>query len=145
MAEKIKLHNPNAHAVGLRLMDGVRELIAHPKTTILVDKDEVYYINGMSRTFSHKHLIILDDSINEELGYAIKGAESMTEKEIEALLKGNHLKMKKELEGITEKHTIDRIISVAKGIEDLATNKIKILSDWSGYDFNQLVNNEEDK
>lgn len=140
---KVKLVNPNSHMVGLKLMDGVREVVVNPKSFNFVDRDEVLVINSTSRIFSAKHLIIDDEELAAELGYVEKGIESLTDKEITEILKGNHLKIKKTLDGITEKHLIDRVITIAKGISDLATNKVKILSEWSGYDVNQLVSDEE--
>lgn len=137
--KKVKLSNPNAHRVGLKLMDGIREMVVHPKSFVVVDEMEVYFINSMSRIFSSKHLIIEDETIASDLGYNTNSVGTLSDASISEILKGNILKMKKELEDITEKHIIDKIINVAKGIEDLAKNKITFLQEWSGYDFDQLV------
>jgi hypothetical protein len=143
MAEKIKIKNPNKHMVGIRLMDGVRELAVPPGASILIDKDEVYFLNSFCKLFSKKHLVIEDNSINEELGYAVKTVDSFTDQEFETLLKGSISKIKKELEGIEEKHITDRVIAVAKNIDDIAQNKLKFLAEWSGYDLEQLINKDE--
>jgi hypothetical protein len=140
---KIKISNPNKHRVGLRLMDGIRELVVHPNSFTALDESEIYFINSMSRIFSSKHLVIEDETISQDLGYSTKSVESLSNGEIIELLKGNILKLKKELDTITEKHIIDKVIEAAKTIDDLAKNKITLLQEWSGYDFDQLV--EDDK
>jgi hypothetical protein len=143
--KKVKLVNPNAFMVGLKLMDGIREVIVHPKSFVLLDEDEVYYINNMSRIFSHKHLLIDDVEINQNLGYAEKPVIGLSDEEIKTLLRGTINKIKDALANVTEKHEIDRVISVAKGMDDLQKNKLTYLQEWSGYDFDQLATTDEDK
>jgi hypothetical protein len=142
--KKVKIINPNKFMVGLKLMDGVREVVVHPKSFIMLDENEVYFINNMSRIFRDKHLLIDDEQINQDLGYTQKTVVNLSDDEIKELLKGSHQKMKKELEGITEKHVKDRVIDIAKGMDDLTKGKITFLQEWSGYDFDQIVetNNE---
>jgi hypothetical protein len=139
--KKVKVTNPNAFRVGLKLMDGIREIVVHPNSFVLLDPNEIYYINNMSRTFSKKHLIIDDEEINRDLGYE-KSVMNLTNQEIETLLKGNIAKLKKDLGDITEKHIIDKVISIAKGMDDLNKGKLSFLKEWSGYDFDQLVEDE---
>jgi hypothetical protein len=139
--KKVKVTNPNAFRVGLKLMDGIREIVVHPNSFVLLDPNEIYYINNMSRTFSKKHLIIDDEGINRDLGYE-KSVMNLSNQEIETLLKGNIAKLKKDLGDITEKHIIDKVISIAKGMDDLNKGKLSFLKEWSGYDFDQLVEDE---
>jgi hypothetical protein len=142
---KVKVINPNNYKVGLKSMDGIREYVVHENNFILLDENEIYYTNNMSRIFSHKHLIIDDEQINQDLGYAEKTVANLDNDEIVKILKGTITNIKKELEGITEKHVIDKVIRVAKTIEDLPKNKITYLQEWSGYDFDQIVDTEDNK
>ncbi|TVY09965.1 hypothetical protein [Paenibacillus cremeus] len=137
--KKVKLVNPNPFAHGLKLMDGIREINIAGGSFTLLDEDEVYFINSVSRTFSHKHLLIADPEINQALGYAEKPVIGLSDEEIKTLLRGTINKIKDTLVNVTEKHEIDRVIDVAKGMEDLQRNKITYLQEWSGYDFDQLV------
>jgi hypothetical protein len=143
--KKVKVINPNNFMVGLKLMDGVREVVVHPNSFIMLDANEIYYINNMCRIFSKKHLLIDDEQINQDLGYAEKTVINLSNEEIVKMLKGSFPQLKKELENITEKHIIDKVISIAKTIDDLPKNKIAFLQEWSGYDFEQLVDEPKDE
>jgi hypothetical protein len=145
MAKKVKVTNPNQFAVGLRLMDGLKEIPVFAKSFTMLPEDEIYFINNMCTLFKKKFLLIEDDEINEILGFKEKTVVNLSDEEIADLLKGNLPKMKKELEQIKEKHIIDRVVKVVKTIEDLHVNKIKFLEEWSGYDFNTLTSKEESK
>lgn len=151
LGKKVKVRNPNPFRVGLKLMDGLREVVVHPNSFVTLDSDDVYFLNNMCTLFQRKILLVEDDEINEDLGLKVKDTEEieiigLSDKEIEELLKGNILKLKKELGQVTEKHIIDKVIRVAKGIEDLHVNKIKYLSEFSGYDFEQIIKtDDEDK
>ncbi|RPK31847.1 hypothetical protein [Paenibacillus xylanexedens] len=142
--KKVKVTNPYASAVGLRLMDGMREVLVHPKGFIMLDSEEIFYINNMSSIFSKRRLLVQDDEVNMELGLISESTDvvGMTDEQIETLLKGNIMTMKKHLSGITDKQVIGRVIEVSKKIEDLATGKLKIIQEISGYDFDQLISAE---
>ncbi|WP_145413317.1 hypothetical protein [Paenibacillus xylanexedens] len=143
-SKKVKVTNPNSSVVGLRLMDGVREVLVHPKGFIMLDSEEIFYINNMSSIFSKRRLLVQDEDVNVELGLTVESTDvvGMTDDQIETLLKGNIMTMKKHLTGITDKQVIGRVIEVAKKIEDLATGKLKIIQEISGYDFDQLISTE---
>jgi hypothetical protein len=125
-------------------MDGMREVLVHPKGFIMLDSEEIFYINNMSSIFSKRRLLVLDDEVNMELGLISESTDvvGMTDEQIETLLKGNIMTMKKHLSGITDKQVIGRVIEVSKKIEDLATGKLKIIQEISGYDFDQLISAE---
>jgi hypothetical protein len=141
---KVKIINKNGHRVGLRLMDGIREVTVQANSFTLLDENEIYFINSTSKTFSGKHLKIENDEINTNLGYEIDSVDTLSDDEIVDLLKGSLAKIKKEFETISEKHIIDKVINVAKTVDDLAKNKITYLQEWSGYDFDQLVEETDD-
>lgn len=143
-SKKVKVTNPYGSVVGLRLMDGVREVLVHPKSFIKIDAEEIFYINNMSSIFSKRRLLVEDDEVNLELGLVPDASDvvGMTDVEIESLLKGNIMTMKKQLSNITDKQVIGRVIEVSKKIEDLATGKLKIIQEISGYDFDQLIASE---
>lgn len=143
-SKKVKVINPYKSAVGLRLMDGVREVLVHPKGFIMIDSEEIFYINNMSGIFSKRKLLVQDDEVNMELGLLSDEVDvtGMTDEQIEKMLKGNIMTMKKQLSEINDKQVIDRVIEVAKQINDLAAGKLKIIQEVSGYDFDQLLSDE---
>ncbi|WP_431785792.1 hypothetical protein [Paenibacillus lactis] len=143
-SKKVKVINPYRSAVGLRLMDGMREVLVHPKGFIMLDSEEIFYINNMSGIFSKRKLLVEDDEVNTELGLLSDEVDvtGMTDEQIEKMLKGNIMTMKKQLSGITDKQVIDRVVEVAKQINDLAAGKLKIIQEVSGYDFEQLIPND---
>ncbi|MCM3256998.1 hypothetical protein M3664_04285 [Paenibacillus lautus] len=143
-SKKVKVINPYKSAVGLRLMDGVREVLVHPKGFIMIDSEEIFYINNMSGIFSKRKLLVQDDEVNMELGLLSDEVDvtGMTDEQIEKMLKGNIMTMKKQLTEINDKQVIDRVIEVAKQINDLAAGKLKIIQEVSGYDFDQLLSDE---
>jgi hypothetical protein len=153
MGDKVKISNPNKFRVGLKLMDGVKEVVVHPKKKgtkddpfIMLDSDEIYFINNMSSIFQRKMLIVHDDEINQNLGLDTKDDVAfLSNDEIEEILKGNFMAMKKKLGDIKDRHLLNRIVEVAKGIEDLAQGKIKFLAELSGYDIEQIVSSDEDE
>lgn len=143
-SKKVKVINPYKSAVGLRLMDGVREVLVHPKGFIMIDSEEIFYINNMSGIFSKRKLLVQDDEVNMELGLLSDEVDvtGMTDEQIEKMLKGNIMTMKKQLSEINDKQVIDRVIEVAKQINELAAGKLKIIQEVSGYDFDQLLSDE---
>jgi hypothetical protein len=131
MAKLVKVINPNKFDVGVKLMDGIRSInIRHGAFTML-DENEVYYINQVSGLFKRKMLVVEDEDVVQNMGFAPDEAKNLTDDEIATLLKGNHLKMKKELEKITEPHIKDRVYNIAKTL-DLSASKLKIISDFVG-------------
>lgn len=143
-SKKVKVTNPYSSAVGLRLMDGVREVLVHPKGFVMLETDEIFYINNMSAIFTKRRLLVQDYDTNVELGLETDTDDvvAMTDEQIEALLKGNIMTMKKQLSNINDKQVLGRVIEVAKKIDDLAAGKIKIIQEVSGYEFDQIITTE---
>jgi len=142
--KKVKVTNPYPHAVGLRLMDGLREMVVHPKSFVLLDADEIYYIHNSSTLFRDRKLVVQDDEVNENLGFHNDQSSvvTMSDAEIESLLKGNIASLKKYLKDVDDKLGIDRIGDIARKMEDLASSKLKLIQEVSGYNFEQLLKSE---
>lgn len=140
--KKVKITNPNNFMIGLKLMDGIREIPVYPNSFVILDSNEVFYINNMCTLFKRGMLIIEDDEINEMLGFTKNKVYNLTSEEIEKTLKGSVKKIKEELSDIKEKHIKDRIVKVAKEM-DLPASKIKVVEEITGYNFEQLIENEE--
>lgn len=133
MAKKVKVFNRNKFNVGIILMDGIRQMNINPNSFVIIDEDEVYYINSISSLFRKSILTVEDEEVNLNLGFVEKNPNVITEQEIEELLKGNHLKMKKNLGMLTEKHVKDRVYEVAKKIaKDLTGAKLKFIEEFTG-------------
>lgn len=148
MANKVKVLNFNPFKVGINFSDGVKSVTIPPYRngrpgSLSVDVEEIYYVHSTSSTFSRKFLIIDDPEINKELGLEGRTVANYTEDEIRDLIKGNINKMKSVLENEKEKHVIDRVINIAKDIDDLHLNKVKFLEEWSGIKFEHLQPKED--
>jgi len=136
---KYKVYNYNKYSYGIKLMDGVREVVVPPhngKTPgfILLDEDEIYYLNSISpRTFKEGYLIT-EEQLMENMGYLKENKLAFTDEEIENLLKSNINKMKTELKKFEGKHMFDRIIRIAKKI-DLPVSKLKVIEEVTGVQF----------
>lgn len=142
MSNKIKVLNPNSFKVGLNFMDGVKAIAVPPKGYIPIPEDEVDYINSTSSIFKRKMLVIESSEKNEDLGYSTDTVANFTDSEIEELVKGHLNKIKSVLANEKEKHVIDRVINIARNVEDLSLNKVKYFEDWSGYQF-RLIDEAE--
>lgn len=148
MGRMIKVSNPNRFRVGLKLMDGVKEVFVEKKKPgtkedpfIWIDEDEVYFINNMCSIFQRKMLIIHDEEVNRNLGLNVEDDVGfLSDEQIKEILTGNFLTMKKKFSDIKDKHLINRIIANAREIEDLAMGKVKHLSDISGYSVDEILN-----
>jgi tmRNA-binding protein len=144
MAKQIKVSNPYPFRQGLKLMDGIREIVVHPKSFVMLDENEIYYINNMSTVFQRRKLIIHDDKVNKNLGLDFKDdISSLTDEEIKTILAEGSAAIKSKLANVKGKHVIDRIVDIAKEMDDLSKGAINALQEVSGYNFEQLLNNEQ--
>lgn len=142
--KKVKVMNPNSFKVGLNFMDGIKSTIVPPKGYVSIPEEEVDYINSTSSIFRRKILIIDEPEKNQDLGYAEKTLANYTDEEIVELIKGHLNKTKAVLEKEKERHVIDRVISLARSIDELSINKIEYLEKWSGYQFRLNSENDND-
>jgi hypothetical protein len=128
MGNKIKVSNPNTFIYGIKLMDGVREMIVKPKSFVLLDEDEVYYLDSTSRTFRDGFLVIEDENVKEQMGQTEANPNVLSDEEIEKILKGNFLKMKSELGKIHVQHVLNRVAEIALTL-DLPMSKLKFVQE----------------
>lgn len=135
MADKVKLRNPNKFDVGVKLIDPQRELNIKAGSFIMATRDDIYYLDTVSRLLKKSYLVVDDEEINVNLGYNGNNFNIINEKEIEELLFGNYLHMEKEIKKYTEPHVIDAIYQFAKtNVDKLSGSKIKFLSKFCGKD-----------
>lgn len=140
---KIRVTNPNKFMVGIIRHNGVESKV-HPNSFVILDPEDIYYINNMSSVFSRRMLLIDNDEINEDLGLKEKTVMSFSREEIEKLLRGNIKAFKEALPPEkTEKHMLDKVVEVALTIDDLAMNKINYLDETFGIKLEIIKDNME--
>lgn len=139
--KKIRIINPNRFMVGLKLMDGIREVVVHPNSFVFLEENDVYYINNMCRLFREKTLFIDDEEINDTLGY---DKDYLTNEKIKHLLSKSPKDIKKVVEENNYKHIKDRIVNVAKDM-DLPASKLRIIEEATGYDIEQILKSDKEK
>lgn len=137
MSDKIRVNNRNAFDIGLRLMDGIREINIKPNSFIMLDEDEIYYQHSISNLFLTGKLTVDNENINTNLGFVEKNPNTITESEIEAILKdnskGNMAKMMKALEVITEPFAKDKVYNISTKLAgELSGTKLQYLSEFCG-------------
>ena len=127
---KVKVFNPNTFDVGISLINPPREQNIKGGSFTVLEPDDIYYLNSICTLFKRGHLVIEDQEIKENLGF-IETSNIKSKQEIESILKGNFLKMKSELNKISEPHLIDLVYNVAKSIsDDLNGSKLKYISQF---------------
>lgn len=137
---KYKVINNNKFGVGIRLENPVRELSIKADTYIMMEEDDILYTNSVSKLFEKGVIYVEDQDMLEKMGYIEKNPNTISEKEIEEILKLSNAKLKKEIAQITEDHAISKVISVIKeGKVDLSQSKIKIIDDALNIDINNIL------
>lgn len=130
---KIKVKNPNKWNHGIILMNGVNVNIKAGSVYYLKEED-LEYIASISKTFTHKHLIILDEDYDKE---SINVVESFLEdkdiiKAIDKSGKGNSILKKFLEEQCIDSNTKKRIFNIAKEI-DLTISKVRLIEKYTGF------------
>jgi hypothetical protein len=135
---KVKLYNRNLFDIGIKLINPVREQNIKAGSFTIVDEDDVYYLDTVC-TLIKRGMLIVDaektkvQEINTNLGFVEQNPNIKSDQELETIIKGNYLKMKKELSYISEPHIIDAVYRVAvKLASELNGGKLKYLSDYCG-------------
>jgi hypothetical protein len=140
--KKVRITNPNKCLVGLRFMDG-REQAVHPGSFVILDANNVSYINNMCTLFKKGVLIIEDNEINEFLG--LDKSYNVTDEEIRDILGKSAKIIQGKMEALSEKHILDRFVNIAKEF-DLPASKLKVIEDITGINVQQLIDyDNEDK
>lgn len=132
---KLKVKNDNKFVVGIRYEDGTqRETILRAGAVLPMDEIDVMNIDASSQLFKQGILTVMEEKeVLESVGIEADNPNSITIKEIEAILKLNGNQMRNKLKDVTARHAIDKVISTAKEAE-LSPTKIKIINEL--YDIN---------
>ncbi|MCP1159438.1 hypothetical protein [Bacillus infantis] len=126
---KYKVINNNRFNVGIRFQNEAnREILIKAKSFTLMSEDDILYVDTVSKLFSGGTLHIDDQELNEKMGYIEKNPNTISEEDIEKILKLNAKKMKEELEKLDSKHAIEKVVAVAKEA-DLPTSKLKVIKE----------------
>lgn len=130
--KRYKVENKNKFDVGIKFMDGIRQANIKPNSFAMLTEDEIYYLHSISKLFSRKILTVADQQINENLGF-VEEKSSITEEEIETILKSALTKMKKDIQVITEPHQKYTVFEVAKKLySELNGSKLDFLAEFCG-------------
>ena len=133
---KVKVWNRNKFDIGIQLINPIREQNIRAGSFTIVDEDDVYYLNTICDLFKRGMLTVENEEVIENLGLIDVKPIVKTDEEITLILKGNFLKMKKELSEIKEPHMVDAIYRVARSvIDELSGGKLKFLRDFCGKEF----------
>lgn len=137
---KYKVYNNNGFNVGIRLENPVREISLKANTFVVMEEEDILYTNSVSKLFSKGVIFVEEQDMLEKMGYIEKNPNSISEKEIEEILKLGNAKLKKEIAQITEDHARSKVISVIQnGKVDLSQSKIKIIEDALDIDINSIL------
>jgi hypothetical protein len=140
--KKVRVINPNKSLVGLRLMDG-REIVVHPGSFVILDANNISYLNNMCTLFRKGVLVIEDNEINEFLG--LDKTYNVTDEEIKEILGKSAKIIQAKMEALNEKHILDRFVIIAKDL-DLPASKLKVIENITGINIQQLIDyDNEDK
>lgn len=142
MTNKIKVVNDNNFNIGIRFENEInREITIRAKSFSLLEEDDILYINSVSKLIKNGKLKIESEELMQKMGYTEKIPDSITEEEIVKLFKLTNAKLKNELEKITSKHAIDKVIDLAKN-SDLTQTKLKVINDVFGIDIFEEISND---
>lgn len=139
---KVKVINNNRFSVGIDFAnEASRQVNIKPNSFALLEEDDILYIDSVSRLISGGTLLVENQDTNEKMGYVEKNPNTISEDEIVAILKMPAKKMKEELEKLTSKHAIDKVIAIAKE-QDLQTSKLKVIKEVFGIDVFEEIDKE---
>lgn len=136
---KHKVFNNNPFSVGIKFEnDRGREVVIKGKkpqakaaSFVMLEEDDILYVDSVSSLFSNGVIYIDDQDMLEKMGYIEKNPNTISDEDIEKLLKAKNPSLKKEIKEITAPHAQDKVIEHAKKM-DLPQSKIKILEDEFG-------------
>jgi hypothetical protein len=120
-----------------------REMVVHPGSFVILDANNISYLNNMCTLFRKGVLIVEDNEINEFLG--LDKSYNVSDEEIKDILKKSANIIKIKMEALSEKHILDRFVNIAKDL-DLPASKLKVIEDITGINIQQLIDyDNEDK
>lgn len=126
---KYKVFNNNNFNIGIRYENQPnREQIIRAKSFVLMEEDDIYYVDSASTLFKKGIIFLEDEDMLEKMGYTEKNPNTISEKEIKEIFRMSNGKMKAELKKLDAKHAFDKVIDVARKT-DLPQSKLKIISD----------------
>lgn len=131
MKESIKVLNNNQYNVGLTCQNWSKDRIVKPKSFIYLNEKEIKEMDSDYEFFSSGELVIDDEELNIELGYAEKNPNTITDKEVEDIFKLTAIQIKEKLSGVTEMFALTKILEVAKK-SDLSVSKLKVVEEIIG-------------
>lgn len=132
---KVKLFNKNKFDVGIKLINPIREQNIKPNSFTIIDEDDVFYLDSICGLLKRGILRVEKEEVKEALGHMVKNPNIIDDKEIETLLLGNFMKMKKKLSDITEPHIKSYVYDIACNLSNnLSGSKIKFLNTFCGRD-----------
>jgi hypothetical protein len=124
MKESIKVKNNNQYNIGLLCQKWNKHRPVKPNSFIYLNEEEVRELDSDFEFFSSGELVIDDNEINGELGYGEKNPNSITDSDIEEILKLSAAQIREKLSGVTEMFAFGKIYDVAKR-SDLSITKLK--------------------
>ncbi len=142
MSQSIKVLNDNKFNVGIRFENEAnREIMIRAKSFVLMSENDILYVDSVSKLIRNGVITVENDELLQKMGYVEKNPNAITEEEIEKLFKSPANKLKNELEKIEAKHTIDKIVHVAKSA-DLPTSKLKIIKEAFNVEILEEIDND---
>ena len=146
MTTKFKVYNKNPFNVGIRFMDNIREVSIPKNGFMMLEEDEIYFQHATCSLFKRGILTVDSPEINENMGLTSKPVVPLTNSQIETILKGSLVKIKKELSDVIEPHVKSKIFEVAKKMySDLSGGKIDFIAELCDRDSEDLKPIKEEK
>lgn len=140
--KKYKVYNNNNFNVGINFENEHNKTLLIPKNNFRhMTEDELMYVNSASKLLSDGVLYVEEQDILEKLGILEKNPNALSTQEIEAIFKLPVNKMKKELEKISKKHAIDKIVAYCK-TADLSSSKLRVVKDLYNIDIFEEIAEE---
>lgn len=140
---KFKVFNNNDFTVGIRYEDSNREQNIMPNSRIMMEEDDIFYVDSVSKLFSKGVIFIQDQGMLENMGYSEPSPNSISETEIKDILKMGNAKMKNELKKLDADHAISKVIKVAREDGELTQTKQKIITDLFGDEASYALENDD--
>lgn len=127
---KYKVINPNPFAVGLKSIDGLKDMLVPANSFQMVEEDEIYFTNSVCRLFRQGTIYVDNEEIMLNMGYGEKNLNTISDEEIIKLLKGKQTDLEKTLKSM-ERFAYQKVVMVAKTL-DLPYGKLQVIEKITG-------------